>query len=40
MFRKCDVLYVHSTKNPISGDNKRFGIMPMGDYRYFKCAQS
>ena len=30
MFRKCDVLYVHSTKNPISGDNKRFGIMPMG----------
>ena len=30
MLQKCDILYIHSTKNPTTQDDKRFGIMPMG----------
>lgn len=30
MLQKCDILYIHSTKNPIGEDNTRYGIMPMG----------
>ncbi len=30
MIQKCDILYIHSTKNPTNEDNKRFGIIPMG----------
>lgn len=30
MGKKCDVLYVHSTKNPIGSDNTKYAIMPMG----------
>jgi len=30
MKKKCDVLYIHSTKNPIGEDNLRFAYMPMG----------
>lgn len=30
MLQQCDILYVHSTKNPTNEDNMRYGIMPMG----------
>ncbi|MBQ4117141.1 MAG: hypothetical protein IJD37_07170 [Clostridia bacterium] len=28
--KKCDVLYIHSTRNPIGEDNMKFAVMPMG----------
>lgn len=28
--RKCDVLYIHATKNPIGEDRTKYGIMPVG----------
>ncbi len=28
--RKCDVLYIHATKNPVSEDRTKYGIMPVG----------
>ena len=28
--KKCDVLYIHSTRNPIGKDDMKFAIMPMG----------
>ena len=30
MLHKCDILYIHSTKNPTGTDKTRYGIMPMG----------
>ena len=28
--KKCDVLYIHSTRNPIGKDDMKFAVMPMG----------
>ena len=30
MLAQYDILYIHSSKNPETGDNTRFGIVPMG----------
>lgn len=30
MLHQCDILYIHSTKNPTNEDHMRYGIMPMG----------